>query len=76
MTAFELCGLLALPFWALMVFLPAWSVTRRIVGSPWIVAPAAIIDSIVLIPVATLVLLVYLVARTGIGGANVAADPA
>ena len=144
MTAFELCGLLALPFWALMVFLPAWSVTRRIVGSPWIAAPAAIIYSIVLIPVATLVLpevmspvqarimnllgtptgttlawahfvafdlfvgrwiycdsrsrgytawwvspllvltllvgpvglLVYLVARTGIGGANVAADPA
>ncbi|HTV03302.1 MAG TPA: ABA4-like family protein, partial [Luteitalea sp.] len=56
MTAFELCGTLALPFWALMVFLPTWSVTRRIIGSPWIVAPAAVIYLIVLLPVANFVL--------------------
>jgi hypothetical protein len=55
-TAFELCGLVVLPFWALMVFLPTWSFTRRIVGSPWIVAPAALIYLIVLLPVAHFVL--------------------
>ncbi len=144
MTAFELSNLVVLPFWALMVFLPTWSVTRRIVASPWIVAPPALIYLATLLPVANLVvpevvtpvqarvalllgtptgvtlawahfvafdlfvgrwiycdsrsrlyspwwvspvlvltlllgpvgLLVYLLARTLIGGANVAADPA
>ena len=56
MTAFELCGMVALPFWALMVFLPTWSITRRIIGSPWIVAPAAVIYLVVLLPVANFVL--------------------
>ena len=56
MTAFELCGMVALPFWALMVFLPTWGITKRIIGSPWIVAPAAVIYLVVLLPVANFVL--------------------
>lgn len=143
MTAFELSNVVVLPFWALMVFAPTWSMTRRIIASPWIVAPPALIYLVTLLPVATLVLpeviipvqariasllgtptgvtlawahfvtfdlfvgrwihcdsrsrlysawwvspvlvvtllagpvglLIYLVARTAIGGANVAADP-
>jgi hypothetical protein len=56
MTAFELSNLVVLPFWALMVLVPTWSVTRRIIASPWIVAPPALIYLVTLLPVATMVL--------------------
>lgn len=47
---FELSGLLVLPFWALMILLPAWRWTRRIVASPWIVAPAAALYVLLVLP--------------------------
>jgi hypothetical protein len=56
MTAFELSNLVVLPFWALMVLVPTWSVTRRVIASPWIVAPPALIYLVTLLPVATMVL--------------------
>ena len=56
MTAFELSNLVILPFWALMVLVPHWSVTRRIIASPWIVAPPALIYLVTLLPVAAMVL--------------------
>jgi hypothetical protein len=56
MTVFELSNLLVLPFWALMVFLPRWGVTGRVIASPWIVAPPAILYLIVIAPVASMVL--------------------
>jgi hypothetical protein len=56
MTPFELSNLVVLPFWALMILAPTWSFTRRIVGSPWIVAPPALIYRVVLLPVAAMVL--------------------
>lgn len=31
---FDLSNLFVLPFWALMIFLPNWSVTRRVMESP------------------------------------------
>ncbi|MFE0590636.1 ABA4-like family protein [Micromonospora echinospora] len=36
---FDLTFPLAVPFWALMILLPGWSWTRRIVGSPLVVVP-------------------------------------
>lgn len=36
---FDVTFLLAAPFWALMILLPGWSWTRRIVRSPLIVLP-------------------------------------
>lgn len=56
MTAFELCNLVILPFWILMIVAPLWHVTRRVIGSPWIVAPPAVIYLVTLLPVAGLVL--------------------
>ena len=56
MTVFELSNLLVLPFWALMVFLPLWGVTRRVIASPWIVAPPAVLYLITLVPVAAMVM--------------------
>lgn len=50
MTLFELSNLVVLPFWALMVLAPTWHVTRRIIASPWIVAPPAILYAIAIAP--------------------------
>lgn len=38
-TAFTLVFVAAAPFWALMIFAPAWSWTRRIMSTPWSVTP-------------------------------------
>lgn len=47
---FQLSFYLAAPFWVLMIFLPGWPVTRRIVSSPLIIAPVALLYLIILIP--------------------------
>jgi ABA4-like protein len=47
---FGLTFLVAAPFWALMILLPAWSWTRRIVGSPLIVTPVLAIYAVLVIP--------------------------
>ncbi|EID53687.1 ABA4-like family protein [Saccharomonospora xinjiangensis] len=40
---FDLTFLLAVPFWALMIFAPGWTLTRRIMASPWsATAPLAV----------------------------------
>lgn len=40
---FQLSGLLVMPFWVLIIFLPHWDTTRRVVASPLIVLPAALL---------------------------------
>ena len=40
---FQLSSLLVMPFWLLMVLLPTWRWTQRIIASPWIVAPVALL---------------------------------
>jgi hypothetical protein len=47
---FELTFLLAAPFWALMILLPKWSWTTRIVSSPLIVMPIVAIYAVLVIP--------------------------
>ena len=56
MTVFELSNLLVLPFWVLMVFVPMWGMTRRILASPWVAAPPALLYLFTLLPVATMIL--------------------
>src|SRR3954453_14401957 len=34
------------PFWLLMIALPRWSGTRRIVRSPWIIAPTLALSTL------------------------------
>ena len=54
-TLFQISNILVLPFWLLMIVLPHWRWTKRIVGSPWIAAPTALIYAILVLPnVATL----------------------
>lgn len=49
-TLFSLSFLLVAPFWLLIVFLPHWHVTRRIISSPWIAAPAALLYTVLAFP--------------------------
>ena len=47
---FTLTFAVAAPFWALMILLPRWSWTARIIGSPWIVAPPIVIYALLVLP--------------------------
>jgi hypothetical protein len=49
-TVFEASFLLVAPFWLLMIALPAWRVTRRVIASPWIAAPAAALYLALVLP--------------------------
>ena len=41
---------LAAPFWALMILAPGWSVTRRVIGSPLIILPSALVYALLVLP--------------------------
>ena len=49
---FQLSGLLVMPFWALMIFLPHWGWSQRIVASPLIVLPSALLYVALFLPAA------------------------
>ncbi len=49
-TIFQLSSLLVMPFWLLIIFLPRWQWTRRIMASPWVVAPAALLYTLLVAP--------------------------
>ena len=49
-TLFDLSFYLAAPFWALMILVPTWGWTRRIMSSPWIVAPVLVVWAILAAP--------------------------
>ncbi len=42
-TMFQLANLWIMPFWLLMILLPHWRWTRRIISSWWIVLPLALL---------------------------------
>ena len=63
---FSLTFAVAAPFWALMIVAPRWSWTRRIVSSPLIVVPAAVIYAMLVVPALGEILPV--VASPGLGG--------
>jgi hypothetical protein len=49
-TIFSLSGLLVMPFWALMIFLPHWRWTRRILRSPLVILPPALLYGALALP--------------------------
>lgn len=49
-TTFQLSNLLIMPFWLLMILLPHWRWTQRIMASLWTVVPAALLYAILVIP--------------------------
>jgi hypothetical protein len=50
MSVFDVVFPVAAPFWALMIFLPGWSWTRRIAG-PFIVVPSLIVYFVAVAPI-------------------------
>lgn len=49
-TIFTLANLLVIPFWLLMILLPVWGWTERIMRSLWTVAPAAVAYALLVLP--------------------------
>jgi hypothetical protein len=49
-TLFEISGLLVLPFWALVIFLPTWRWTARLMNSPWVAAAPAVLYAALVVP--------------------------
>ncbi len=47
---FSASFLLVAPFWVLLIFLPNWTWTERIIRSPWIAAPAALLYAVLVLP--------------------------
>ena len=41
---FSLSGLTVMPFWGLMILLPRWRVTRRVMQSPLVAVLLALVD--------------------------------
>lgn len=42
-TLFSIANTIVVPFWLLMIALPKWTWTKRIIGSVWIILPPALI---------------------------------
>ncbi|MFI6031411.1 ABA4-like family protein [Amycolatopsis magusensis] len=49
-TLFDLTFVLVAPFWALMILAPRWSWTRRILSSPLVFAPPALLYLVIAVP--------------------------
>jgi hypothetical protein len=47
---FTLSNFLVLPFWALIIFLPHWRVTKRLMSSPLVSAAPAVLYTALVIP--------------------------
>jgi hypothetical protein len=49
-TIFSLSSLLVMPFWLLLIFLPRWRITERVMAGPWVAVPAALLYAILVLP--------------------------
>lgn len=49
-TIFSLSSLLVMPFWLLMIALPNWRWTQRVMRSLWVVVPAAVLYAVLIVP--------------------------
>lgn len=48
---FQLSNLLIMPFWLLMIVVPHWRWTKRIIGSIWVVVPVALLYALLIVPI-------------------------
>lgn len=49
-TLFSLANLYVMPFWALMIFLPRWRWTQRLMASLWPFVPLALLYAVWIVP--------------------------
>ena len=59
-TVFQASSLLVAPFWLMMIFVPHWKWTRRIIASPLVIVPAAVLYLILIFPIIPEVILVVM----------------
>jgi len=39
-----------MPFWLLLIFLPRWRITERLMAGPWVAVPAALLYAVLVLP--------------------------
>lgn len=49
-TIFSLSSLLVMPFWLLLIFLPRWRITQRVMAGPGTAVPAALLYAMLVLP--------------------------
>lgn len=49
-TVFQASNLLVMPFWLLMILAPRWVWIRRIIGSPLVILPTALLYAVLVLP--------------------------
>ena len=49
-TMFSLSNLLVMPFWLLLIFLPRWRITEKVMAGPWVAVPAALLYVALVLP--------------------------
>jgi hypothetical protein len=49
-TIFQVANLFIMPFWLLMILLPHWPWTKRVMGSLWTVVPLALLYALLVVP--------------------------
>jgi hypothetical protein len=49
-TIFQVANLFIMPFWLLMILLPYWQWTKRIMSSLWTVVPLALLYAMLVVP--------------------------
>lgn len=49
-TLFSFSSLLVMPFWLLLIFLPRWRITQRVMAGPWTAVPAALLYAVLVLP--------------------------
>ncbi len=49
-TLFSFSSLLVMPFWLLLIFLPRWRLTERVMAGPWVAVPAALLYAVLVLP--------------------------
>jgi hypothetical protein len=47
---FNLSNLIVIPFWIMMILLPHWNWTRRVLSSLWVLVPALLLYSALVLP--------------------------
>ena len=47
---FQLSNLYILPWWFLMIAAPSWNGTKRVIASPWIIAPLGVLYTVLVAP--------------------------
>lgn len=47
---FTLSNIVVMPFWLLMIFLPHWKFTKRVIASPLVALPTALLYTLLVLP--------------------------